>query len=406
MTTVELVNGFKLEEEIIEEETANEYNLTIIKEIKEDLKYDRCYHFYNGHAKVAINNKYGLINKQGKEIIPCIFNEVSSVINNTIVAIGEDQDYFYDKDGYLITNKKYYDCLPFSDNRGGFRDPETLSCGYIDQYGNEVIEPQFEEVRPFFNGYATVLHKDKLKYGLIDVNGNTIIDFNYMDLKIVNDGLIAAQSSKTKKWGYIDLQENVIIPFKYDYASTVEEDKAIVRKNDKQFIINLRNKTVDSISINIIEKEEDLIFGTLDYYPHSYFDKVFFIKTDIPKPKKNEPFFIVSDDNGKYALKNKEKKIISDFIFDHVDGHVYDDVVIGQSNGKETHVTQDGHFLGLNDKIVYQKNGEIKVTDKYYGVRLSDNETKWFNKYEEREEFLKKNQSYKLATFVKTYKLN
>lgn len=405
MTTVELINGLKIEEEIIEEETALAYNVTLIKEIKEDLKYDRCYHFYNGHAKVSINNKSGMINKKGKEIIPCIYNDVSSVINDTIVAIGEKSDYFYDKDGYLITNKEYFDCLPFSDNRGGFRDKETLLCGYIDKYGKEIIKPQFEDIRPFFNGFATVLNKENLKYGLIDIHGNVVIDFKYKDLKLMNDGYIAAQSSKNSKWGYLNSDGKVVVDFKYDYASTVENEQAIVREKDKQLILNINSKVIESVSIDIDEKEEDLIFGTLNVYPYGYLDKVFYIKNDIPKPQQNQPFFIVGDSKGKYALKNKEKKIISDYIFDDVYRHIYDNIVIAKSKGKETHITQEGDFLGLNDKIVYKINNEVKIADKYYGVRIND-DTIWFRTKEEREEFLKENRSYKSLKLIKTDKLN
>ncbi len=44
-----------------------------------DSKYDKIYPFYNGYARVGINERYGLIDSTGKEIIPPIYWNVSPV---------------------------------------------------------------------------------------------------------------------------------------------------------------------------------------------------------------------------------------------------------------------------------------------------------------------------------------
>ena len=39
-------------------------------------KYDAVWDFSEGLAKVELNDKYGFINKEGKEIVPCKYDSI------------------------------------------------------------------------------------------------------------------------------------------------------------------------------------------------------------------------------------------------------------------------------------------------------------------------------------------
>ena len=52
--------------------------------------------------------------------------------------------------------------------------------GFIDDSGNEIISPQYEEVRAFFGDCAPV--KKNGKWGFIDERGNIIVELIYDDL--------------------------------------------------------------------------------------------------------------------------------------------------------------------------------------------------------------------------------
>jgi hypothetical protein len=51
--------------------------------------------------------------------------------------------------------------------------------GYGDAAGNVLIEPAYEDARPFFEGLAAV--KEDGRYGYIDTEGNTVIPFRFVD---------------------------------------------------------------------------------------------------------------------------------------------------------------------------------------------------------------------------------
>lgn len=65
-------------------------------------KYDYIENFKDNIAKVSIGNLEGLIDKTGKEIIPCIFDNLSDYVNGLARASINGDEGFIDKDGYFI----------------------------------------------------------------------------------------------------------------------------------------------------------------------------------------------------------------------------------------------------------------------------------------------------------------
>lgn len=65
-------------------------------------KYDFIENFKDNIAKVSIGNLEGLIDKTGKEIIPCIFDNLSDYVNGLARASIHGDEGFIDKDGYFI----------------------------------------------------------------------------------------------------------------------------------------------------------------------------------------------------------------------------------------------------------------------------------------------------------------
>jgi len=104
-------------------------------------KYDYVDEFKDGLAKVKLNNKYGFINKTGKEITPIKYNYAHD---------------FSDGLAQVKLDSKY---------------------GYIDKTGKEVIPIKYDDVRDFYDGLAKV--KLNNKWGLIDKTGKEVIPVKY-----------------------------------------------------------------------------------------------------------------------------------------------------------------------------------------------------------------------------------
>ncbi len=103
--------------------------------------YDAIYPFIKGKAKVYKNGKYGYINMEGEEFIPC----------------------------------KYEEIYPFE--RGIAKVQRNGKFGYINEQGEEVIECKFDYIGPFKNGRAIVKLDGKLE--IIDTEGTVITEGNH-----------------------------------------------------------------------------------------------------------------------------------------------------------------------------------------------------------------------------------
>lgn len=245
-----------------------------------------------------INNKYGVINLKDEVIIPFEYeylkphNERSKYliaekeysnfgiidINNNIIIpfetycrmqflSGETFIKSYDKFTHyenLIfdfnNNKvcdtkfkfiKYPDCN--DDIIGATTDFENW--GYIDKYGNNIIDFKYKDVHDFVGSYAFVA-KDltEKNHGLIDKNGNEILPFKFsfvapLEIKALNNGemFIIGQNGK---FGIVDKKGNAVIDFIYDYI--IESmGYLIVTYKDKYGIFNSDFSPLEIKEVNL-----------------------------------------------------------------------------------------------------------------------------------------------------------
>ena len=149
------------------------------------MKYDRHYsnpEFYNGFASVTTNGNFveswGIINKQGKEIVPTKYNQSS-----------------------------------FGGFAEGFSGMEIgEKWGYIDENGKLVIPAKYDEVWGFYGGLSAV--KIGNKYGYINKKGKLVIPAIYESAYSFEGGL--ANVKLGDKFGLINKKGEIVIPIKYD----------------------------------------------------------------------------------------------------------------------------------------------------------------------------------------------
>lgn len=167
--------------------------------------YDEVKSFYDGLAAVSLNEKWGFINQQGKEIIPLKYDHTFSFSNGS---------------ASVELNGKH---------------------GFIDQKGNVIIALKYNSAYPFTDGLASVSLNGK--FGFIDQQGKEIIPLKYDHAYFFSDGLAAVKLNE--KHGFIDKKGNVVIPLKYDDASPFSEGLAGVELNGGRIYIDKTGKVVE-----------------------------------------------------------------------------------------------------------------------------------------------------------------
>ncbi|MCU0334425.1 MAG: WG repeat-containing protein [Chitinophagaceae bacterium] len=230
--------------------------------------YDNAFPFVSGYAAVRKGDKYGLIDKAGKEIMPCQFEAApQQIVPGTYILVQQGKTFIGDLAGkptlaisgfgelyYDEQNKQY---AMYTDSGWVLTGPDgalrkRLDCdGLIGQGGlyfvnrtgiagteAAVLNAQGEPVVPYgkydnvnpviVDGLVCVAIRTgetpqadgssivNQKVGFVDATGKEAIPLKFKDFVVdFSEGLCAVGDSATGKLGYIDTKGNWVIPPAY-----------------------------------------------------------------------------------------------------------------------------------------------------------------------------------------------
>ncbi len=181
-------------------------------------EYDWACSFSDGLACVALNRKLMIINHDGREAFHFKYNEwnkrgekysegLLGVSSNTLWG-------FIDKEGNEVIPCIYRGVADFHEGLAVVRFLGKM--GFVDKQGNQVVPLLYEYARDFSEGLASVRVGNGYegKYGFVDKQGNLVIPNIYDETGDFREGTAAVE--KSGKWGFIDKEGSEIIPCIYD----------------------------------------------------------------------------------------------------------------------------------------------------------------------------------------------
>ena len=251
-------------------------------------KYSEIGSYADGLFLAKSGEKYGYINKNGKEVIPFQYADAKPFSEGTALVYKDEQSSpeFMDTDGHLVLKSPYpyVRSAGFSSGLVGVADA-TERFGYMDKAGSLVIDLQFQEVSEFTGDLAAV-KKDDLwgiidktgafvlapaidchkawmlsdsvmmaeynpdgvglthTYKLLNTHGEPISEEPYDRISVYTEDHYAIAKSKND-WVYIDLKAgNIINDASYDSATPFDGGYAAVSTNGKYGIINRKGNYV------------------------------------------------------------------------------------------------------------------------------------------------------------------
>jgi len=258
-----------------------------------EAKYQHVWDFYNGYAAVRQNNKIGLIDLNGKVVVPIIYNGVTYFDKGVALAMPDDyKTIFIDTTGQQIATdffdvvidnrknpsspfyfKRIYEPQNLLDdmssvNEFHFSDnlihvakydtikannyPVELKYGYMNSKGHLVIDFLFSETTPFKYGLAIV--KFEGFYGIIDTTGNWIIDPIYSKLesfnqfswfkgtKIHNENVVLHKAGQRLEATSYQMVHNLD---KWPYINSTDTYAYFVVEQDKHFgVVDTNNRVL------------------------------------------------------------------------------------------------------------------------------------------------------------------
>ena len=334
--------------------------------------------------KVSKNGKYGLIDFNGKELLPIEYDEITTLdgMENSIIIKKDEKVGLVNDNGSIIIDVNYKEIKALG---------ETYKEGYItidesDKYGvvsatkRQILENKYDEISSvYLKDYYLV--KENGKKELIDSDGKVILDAGFDDIKsATTNGVIFI---KNNLYGEISTSGEVTLEAKYQDLKEVKEGKYIAKQNDKYGIIdNVGNEQLAFEYAGITYNEKaDLFFAEDSEYNTSIIDDLYTVKatgilsevndndgyirmrvnddykyydlngeeTENTKVLKNNTIFL-DKQNGKYGYVDKKGNAVTEYI--------YDDATEQNKYGYVA-VKKDGLWGSLD------KNGKEVIEPKY-----------------------------------------
>lgn len=155
--------------------------------------------FHFGLALVKLNDMYGYIDKQGKEIIP-FENQSAENFSEGVAAMRKGTEVTK----YKLMGGEYFRTIVNKKTTGKF--------GFLNTEGKEQIAFKYIHAGSFYEGLASV--------SIIDAEG-------------------------FEKYGYIDKAGNTVIPFIYTDSDSFRNGAAYVVLNGREMYINISGQEVD-----------------------------------------------------------------------------------------------------------------------------------------------------------------
>ena len=200
--------------------------------------YDDVLNFKNGVCPVSINGQKGLLNKDMKLLIPCMYEGIYIYSDSTFITINKDE----------------------------LRQLRNAN-------GKIINDSLFQEIHPLVNGFAICTKDNRIGYlnhkGVQKIGNMYEAFIDYDILGNFNNG--RAVVSKGKKFGIIDTTGQFVLKPSHDFIKSLGRYYGI-QKKDKWTLINSSFETIsdnDFESINMLRNKSLLIendgrYGVMD----------------------------------------------------------------------------------------------------------------------------------------------
>lgn len=361
--------------------------------------------------KITIDgNKYGYINKEGKEIIPFKFMNAYNFNQYGLAIITEEGGYgIINSEGTYIVNAEYSLTNPYSEGRSIY--VENTSMGILDEKGNKLNNVLYDYIGNYKNGYAVMgkIYKNNCRYGYLNLNGDVAYEAKYIEASDFNENY-ALVKIKDMEYSLIDTKGNIINTYNYEYVGSYGNDLMVfsillggpygyISRDGKiviQPIYSYAKEFIDGISIVSTSDEIDK-YGVIDKLGHPIYGEIYSdikylgegrlaLGLPIGKTKlQSRIIYAVGDDKGIILTKFKFFKVnnfldgiasVSDSrktFFINKDGKELNNLPSFLGSGElyllgdivQAYVDYYIYYLDKNNKIIYGPNKKIKLNEVY-----------------------------------------
>ena len=258
--------------------SAGTYKTKAVNSKKEDLyttysnieaisnfKQDKNIWYESNCLKVQKDDKYGLIDMNGNEILSCVYDKIETIkgIENSLLVQKEGSYGLVNASGNIVIEPQYDQINSVTNDykNGYIVKNKDGQFGIIGIDKTQILDCKYQEIKQVCgDGYYVAKENDKwlLVKNSTD-EGKEVVD---ADIKSINSGYIVAV--KNEKYGILDTELNEKVAFDYSYLEYVFGDYYIAKKDDKFGVINSSNEEKIGYEYNSLsyDKKADCLVGT------------------------------------------------------------------------------------------------------------------------------------------------
>ena len=307
--------------------------------------------FYEKNVyKIKVNNKYGLIDGKGKEILKCDYDDIRTLEGEegTLIVVQNNNLGVADTYGNILIKPEYKDIKRF----GNGSKNKYIVVNSDNKYGivmsdaSVELEIKYDDIKPI-DGNNLYVVKEGDNWKVINKDNTIEVSSSFDDIIDVNNGNIVIE--RDNKYGVINTDGEDEIPAEYDNIKYMFGENYIVKQGDKYGVININNETVIELKYNNIRyiDEAGIIIADTDDINSDIINQNFEVKingvlSDINiekgymrirqddeykyynfrlEEKKNTEILtnntiLLDKKDGKYGYINKKGEVIVDYIYD------------------------------------------------------------------------------------------
>lgn len=328
-----------------------------------DCIYDVVNSFDEGNQiyKVRQGTKYGLVNKNGEEMLPVAYDGIDTRYRYHIVWNGALYG-VVTLEGKTLCDAEYKYIGDVDCENELLLAEKVKNQWELRNWNNETII-QFEADNAFFcNGFVCVYNGEN--QSIYNAEGQLVLQ-GYSLYGRVKDKLYIV---KEEKWGVADSEVNIIVEPQYDRIRITEDGNYIFFQDDKAGIMDEKGNIVLEPKYTSINKDDDYYLVAEDG-KYGYLDSLFNVV--IPFQFDDASCFVdgiaVVKVGEKYGIINEKGQFILAPTYDDI-GYVYeeDPYVKINNSGKYGLIDKNGNV------VLWPEYDDIYVLDDWIEVEMED----------------------------------
>ena len=313
----------------INEETG-EYKTKVINKKNEEIftDYDKVEPLENydsdGNAwyeqnvlRVEKNEKYGLIDLDGKNITEIKYDEIETLkgVQNSILVKENGKYGLINTSGATIVNPKFSEIKAYDTDdykHGYITIDENKKYGLVSYAGTTILKNEYEKIEQIYGEKYFVIDEGKSQK-VIDSLGNVVLEKDFDSISQINSDGVVFQ--KDKNYGIIDLEDKEKLLFKYSDIYYKENAGFYVAEGDSynsEILDSDFNVKAEGIISELNEDKGYIKLKVGDEYKYYNFK---FEEKNVTEVLSSNTLF-VSQKDGKYGFVDKDGNVVVDYIYD------------------------------------------------------------------------------------------